>query len=354
MKERIISRFIEIDEDVLEDHELANLIKFDMSKFEHTKETQNNQLDYIINNFEMPIKMEEPMEDFVINLISDDEDDSKTQPIQQQESKLQQQPQLENPQNFSSDQIQHHYYTKRNVEKTHSAYDNQKRCTLVANSDNNGQVHGGADQQNQIVESKISEAHTAESIKNISRIADVPGYNVMDRCTAENPDDNYYSTDNIAEDSNQNEQLQSNPINVSFNMSANHEIAKTQFEYAVKKEERALNGGYAENGNEKYDFRMKYEGNELPKRRKKVCRKMYNTLMEEFKIEKQAAKIATLNIEYRVQNLIHYEDAKYIDTIKKLFSFLKKTGERCMDELNRMQRFSLSEFGSYLRDIGIY
>jgi hypothetical protein len=103
-----------------------------------------------------------------------------------------------------------------------------------------------------------------------------------------------------------------------------------------------------------HDFRIKYEGNELPKRRKKMCRKIYSTFMEEFKLEKSYAKVATLNTEYRIHCLINYEDDKYVDIIKKLFKFIKGVpsvgGVNGIEvEIRKILKLSIGEFERYLK-----
>jgi hypothetical protein len=107
-----------------------------------------------------------------------------------------------------------------------------------------------------------------------------------------------------------------------------------------------------------HDFRIKYEGNELPKRRKKMCRKIYSTFMEEFKLEKSYAKVATLNTEYRIHCLINYEDEKYVDIIKKLFKFIKGIGGQGNEngievEIRKILKLSIGEFERYLKGNGI-
>ena len=61
------------------------------------------------------------------------------------------------------------------------------------------------------------------------------------------------------------------------------------------------------------------ENSELPKIRKKICRKMLKIFHEEFNIDRKDAKRLTLQLESRFNLLFSFKNEKYVNTIGKFF-----------------------------------
>ena len=171
--------------------------------------------------------------------------------------------------------------------------------------------------------------NTAESMKNIQqkKTAEIPSSNILDNNILQenninngttfnkNHNENlniineYTTVCNVPLVDNFNNAVQtSNPVNTSSEITPS--FVDPNNILGIKKEEKCSVG---QNWNlpvgdkldinqSRLDFRIKYEGNDLPKRRKKICRKMYNAFMNEFHMEKADAKISTLNVEYRIHS----------------------------------------------------
>lgn len=101
-----------------------------------------------------------------------------------------------------------------------------------------------------------------------------------------------------------------------------------------------------------FDYGMKYEGNEIAKIRKKVCRKLYNILHDEFGLEKDLAKRFSLNVEFKV-NLFYDHEAqasKYIEKFKALLRLLKKD-QSSKSKVAAIQKMSTEDFSSFIQNI---
>ena len=74
------------------------------------------------------------------------------------------------------------------------------------------------------------------------------------------------------------------------------------------------------------DFAVKFEGSELPKIRRKVCRKIYTILMDELRVDKGLAKVATLNLEYRLNSAmdaVSSSEKAYLNYVKNVINDIK-------------------------------
>ncbi len=105
------------------------------------------------------------------------------------------------------------------------------------------------------------------------------------------------------------------------------------------------------------DFTVKFEGGELPKIRRKVCRKIYSILMEEFNVDKQVAKAATLNLEYRLNSVVDYSsqgEKAYLSFVKNVVQHIKvvpgeQTSPQPIALLNKSLKMSIGEFDKAFR-----
>lgn len=88
------------------------------------------------------------------------------------------------------------------------------------------------------------------------------------------------------------------------------------------------------------DFTVKFEGGELPKIRRKVCRKIYSMLMEEFRVDKQIAKTATLNLEYRLNSVVDLN----VKGEKAYLGFVKNVVQHIKVDLAHFEDFSVPGF----------
>lgn len=61
----------------------------------------------------------------------------------------------------------------------------------------------------------------------------------------------------------------------------------------------------------------------MPQLRKKVCRKIYTIIHEEFKKPKEIAKKLTLDLEYRINKTTPFHSDLYLKTIKQIFKKLR-------------------------------
>lgn len=94
------------------------------------------------------------------------------------------------------------------------------------------------------------------------------------------------------------------------------------------------------------DFSVKFEGNELPKTRRKVCRKIYGMLTEEFSLDKEMAKVATLNLEYRIHSVVEFNPQKerpYLSFVKRVIGEIKSRPDP-EDCLRATLQLSLQDF----------
>lgn len=92
----------------------------------------------------------------------------------------------------------------------------------------------------------------------------------------------------------------------------------------VKQEEIENNSSLLSTLNTNLDYRVKFEGGELPKIRKKVCRKLYEIFCSKYKLGKREAKHVALNLEYRMDTTFNHEvDSKmYRKNFKVLLKHL--------------------------------
>lgn len=105
------------------------------------------------------------------------------------------------------------------------------------------------------------------------------------------------------------------------------------------------------------DFTVKFEGGELPKIRRKVCRKIYSILMEEFNVDKQVAKAATLNLEYRLNSVVDFAaqgEKAYLSFVKNVVQHIKvrpaeQTSPQPIALLNKSLKMSIGEFDKAFR-----
>ena len=100
------------------------------------------------------------------------------------------------------------------------------------------------------------------------------------------------------------------------------------------------------------DFKMKFEGDNVPKLRKKVCRKIFKTLMEKYSIEKVFAKSVAMNLEFRINTTFNHETQNklYFNSLKKFLKYLEKVDNK-FDELSKVQRMPLDKFNTYIVSI---
>lgn len=66
-------------------------------------------------------------------------------------------------------------------------------------------------------------------------------------------------------------------------------------------------------------IKVKIEELEMPKIRKRVCRKMLSIFTDEFNVEKKAAKNQTVNLESRFNLQFSFKNEKYVNAIKIFF-----------------------------------
>lgn len=75
----------------------------------------------------------------------------------------------------------------------------------------------------------------------------------------------------------------------------------------IKREEIENNSSLLSTLNTNLDYRVKFEGGELPKIRKKVCRKLYEIFCNKYGLGKKEAKHVALNLEYRMDTTFNHE-----------------------------------------------
>ena len=74
MKERIISKFLEADEEMTEDFELNKYVYNEVKKYESKEDNQFKKLCYIMNNFNIPVKLEDEADNYNVIELSDSDD----------------------------------------------------------------------------------------------------------------------------------------------------------------------------------------------------------------------------------------------------------------------------------------
>ena len=102
-------------------------------------------------------------------------------------------------------------------------------------------------------------------------------------------------------------------------------MRKSNGKLSVTIAEDALN---VKTASENKDFAVKFEGSELPKIRRKVCRKIYTILMDELRVDKGVAKVATLNLEYRLNSAMDATSSSekaYLNYVKNVINDIKVT-----------------------------
>lgn len=92
----------------------------------------------------------------------------------------------------------------------------------------------------------------------------------------------------------------------------------------IKREEPENDSSLLSTMNTNLDYRIKFEGGELPKIRKKVCRKLYEIFSNKYNLGKKEAKHLALNLEYRMDTTFNHEmDSKiYRKNFKVLLKHL--------------------------------
>jgi hypothetical protein len=73
------------------------------------------------------------------------------------------------------------------------------------------------------------------------------------------------------------------------------------------------------------NVKLEENSNEMPKIRKKICRKMLKIFHDEFNLDRKDAKRLTLQLETRFNLLFSFKSEKYIESIKKFFINLRVT-----------------------------
>lgn len=93
----------------------------------------------------------------------------------------------------------------------------------------------------------------------------------------------------------------------------------------IKREEIENDSSLMSTLNTNLDYKIKFEGGELPKIRKKVCRKLYEIFSKKYGLGKKEAKHIALNVEYRMDTTFsHHVDEKiYKKNFKVLLKFLE-------------------------------
>lgn len=100
-------------------------------------------------------------------------------------------------------------------------------------------------------------------------------------------------------------------------------------------------------GKDDRDFAVKFEGSELPKIRRKVCRKIYAILMSDLGMDKAVAKVATLNLEYRLHSVVDHigqGEKAYLNFVKNVLSAVKANASP-LQHLHRVLQMTVPEFG---------
>lgn len=102
-------------------------------------------------------------------------------------------------------------------------------------------------------------------------------------------------------------------------------ISKIISRSKIKREEIENNSSLLSTLNTNLDYKIKFEGGELPKIRKKVCRKLYEIFSKKYNLGKKEAKHLALNLEYRMNTTFNHEiDSKlYRRNFKVLLKYLE-------------------------------
>ena len=83
-----------------------------------------------------------------------------------------------------------------------------------------------------------------------------------------------------------------------------------------------------------------------------MCRKIYSILMSELQVDKNTAKIATLNLEYRINavvDAIQEGEKKYLAYVKKLIDEIKvgsvdQSSKDPVAQLSRIVQMTIPDF----------
>ena len=75
--------------------------------------------------------------------------------------------------------------------------------------------------------------------------------------------------------------------------------------------------------NSMINVKIEENNSEMPKIRKKICRKMLKIFHDEFNLDRKDAKRLTLHLESRFNLLFSFKSENYINTIKKFFTNLR-------------------------------
>ena len=100
------------------------------------------------------------------------------------------------------------------------------------------------------------------------------------------------------------------------------------------------------------DFKIKFEGGNVSKMRKRACRKIFKTLTEKYSLEKNLAKSISMNLEYRMNITFDHETQNqlYVNSFKNFLKYLANI-ENKLEELNKVKRMPLDQFRSYIVSI---
>lgn len=379
MKEKIISNFMLFDQKNFDgDNELNEILIKEQRRniIESNQNKKTNKINYILDNFDVKIKFEDDeteVNDIVDQISSDSENETEEQPkhknldILQQNHELLNRPSKEN--NTRSDTI-----IPLNDNQKTLKENNPKLNTIIPTYDNQKTYHNIQEK------SELQEISKSNPVKITPQTAlhtplpiiseNLEDTNIVTNTSNQSVTKEYGIINNFNENvlvlqqfDIHNLDIDNNSVNnepkskIQSNNNIVEEIIKDQHLINnLKKEDSSSYSTNSQNTlgiDQKNDFRIKYEGMELPKKRKKTCRKIYTAFIEEFKLEKASARLVTLNVEYRIHCLINYEDEKYGLTIKKQLMHVKRSDD-CASEIKKILTLSISDFKRYLTDRNIF
>lgn len=114
-----------------------------------------------------------------------------------------------------------------------------------------------------------------------------------------------------------------------------------------------LEGKGKKDGEEEKDFAVKFEGCQLPKLRRKICRKMYQIILDDCKLEKKDAKVIVLNLEYRCNSVVDsvvFGEQAYLGFVKGVMSTIK-SASKPKEHLDALLSLSVPEFQKTFKDL---
>ena len=364
-KEKLINRFMLFDEGNFDgDKELGDILIKEQGKniLESKENKKTNKINYVLDNFDVKIKFEDEMtqENDTIDLISsvsENEDDYLNK-----NSSLPQEHQKENTLKFNEEIIPKDGSRKMNLET--------QKCPILPVLKNITQ-----EKQNLSTEELKNDTKAQNELPSKYALPNYPqnmhAKNKVPETSNQYVNKQYGIINNYNENVLVLQQFETPALDIENNSQKHNSSGGIQSTKPMTQEmlndQQLLNSLKKEDQNcdsstnsqntlrveQKNDFRIKYEGTELPKKRKKTCRKIYTAFIEEFKLEKASARLVTLNIEYRIHCLINYEDEKYNLTIKKQLRHVKHSKD-CATEIKNILAMSISHFQKYLTDRSIY